>query len=354
MRDAQPGWRIVIAPGTYRGGIFASGILGTAEAPLVIEAADPQKKPTFQGGTESLHLTNCTYVTLRNLAVRGQTGNGINIDDGGDAKKPAHHITIEGIEIAEIGPAGNHDALKLSGIDDLIVQNCTIEAWGGQGIDMVGCHRVLIEGCTLRGKAGFTQASGIQAKGGAAEVVIRACTFLNAGERAVNIGGSTGMPFFRPAGAKYEAKNVTVERCRFVGSISPVAFVGVDGATVRYNTFYQPEKWAFRILQETTAEGFVPSRNGRVERNLIVARQSVLRTAVNVGPNTEPKSFIFRDNYWFCEDRPEASRPMLPVAEEGGVYGPDPAVALIAGIPGAPGREAAREFGANSPGGNRK
>lgn len=348
IREAQPGTRVVVAPGNYRGRLFVTGIRGTAEAPVIIEAADPKKKPVFVNGTEALHLSNCSHVTLRNLAARGQTGNGINVDDAGNAKEPSHHVTIEGLDISQVGPTGNHDALKLSGIDDLVVRNCTMEGWGGQGIDMVGCHRVVIENCTLRGKAGFTPSAGVQAKGGSSEVAIRGCTFLNAGERAVNIGGSTGLEYFRPIGAKYEAKDVTVEGCRFVGSMSPIAFVGVDGAVVRYNTIHQPEKWVVRILQETTAEGFIACHNGRMERNLIVAKQAVLRTAINVGPNTQPESFVFQENYWFCTDRPEASRPQLPVSEEKGVYGPDPEMALKEGVPGAPGREGAKAFGADA------
>ena len=54
------------------------------------------------------------------------------------------------------------------------------------------------------------------------------------------MGGSTGMNYFRPKGARYEAKDIRVEGCVFVGSDAPVAFTGVDGATFRYNTIYRP------------------------------------------------------------------------------------------------------------------
>ena len=110
----------------------------------------------------------------------------------------------------------------------------------------------------------------------------------------------------------------------FVGSQAPVAFVGVDGAVVRYNTFYQPGKWVLRILQETTEPGFAPCRNGRFERNLIVFRRASVQIQVNIGPHTSPETFAFADNLWYCEDRPQASRPDLPAAETGGLYGVDP------------------------------
>ena len=39
-----------------------------------------------------------------------------------------------------------------------------------------------------------------------------------------------------------------------------MAFVGVDGSVVRYNTIYRPEKWVVRILQENTADEMTISR----------------------------------------------------------------------------------------------
>jgi len=152
----------------------------------------------------------------------------------------------------------------------------------------------------------------------------------------VNIGGSTGEAFFRPSLAamgaeKYEAKNVTVQGNSFFQGGAPIAFVGVDGARVRFNTFYQPERWVIRILQETRIAGFVPSRGGVFEDNLVVFRGDDWSSGgVNIGDGTLPESFKFSRNFWYCLDRPEASRPILPVVEAGGVYGVDPLVLVSA------------------------
>ena len=217
LANARPGTRILLAPGSYRPGLNAGGLKGTADAPIVIEGADANDKPLFEGGTLGMQFSGCEHLTLRNIAVRGQSGNGLNIDDGGKLDQPARHITLDGIQVSDVGPRGNRDGIKLSGIDDLVVRNCTVEGWGGQAIDMVGCHRGLIEGCTFRGKDGFTQDSGVQAKGGSSQITVRNCAFIHAGQRAVNLGGSTAMSVFRPRGARYEAKDITVEGCRFVG-----------------------------------------------------------------------------------------------------------------------------------------
>ena len=206
LRSAQPGTRVQIAPGRYQPEVYVHSLAGTAAEPIVIEGSDPQNPPLFVGGRESLHLAACAYVTLRNLATEGQSENGINFDDGGDFDKPAHHIVLEKIHVSGVGPKGNHDAIKLSGLDDFVVRDCVFEGWGGQAPDMVGCHRGLIEGCTFRGKPGCSQDCGPQIKGGSSQITVRRCLFLDAGDRGVNIGGVTGASFFRPRSARYEAK----------------------------------------------------------------------------------------------------------------------------------------------------
>lgn len=324
LRAARPGTRIEIAAGRYRPGVYVANLKGTEQNPIVIEGADAENPPLFDGGSEAWHLSNCAYITLRKIAVRGQSSNGINVDDGGTFDTPSHHVILEDLHVANTGPRGNHDAIKLSGVADFIVRNCVIEGWGGQAPDMVGCHRGLIEGCRFTGKQGFSQHTGPQTKGGSSRIVIRRCLFLNAADRGVQMGGSTGLAFFRPRGTLCEAKEITVEGCTFVGCEAPVAYVGVDGAVVRYNTFYRPRKWVIRILQETTKQGFVPCRNGRFEHNLVVFRRADVNVFVNIGPHTRPETFRFAHNLWFCEDRPSESKPKLPAPETDSVYGVDP------------------------------
>ena len=145
----------------------------------------------------------------------------------------------------------------------------------------------------------------------------------------MNIGGSTGLQFFRPSlkadEEGYEAKDIRVEGNFFIGSEAPVAFVGVDGAVVRFNTIYRPKRWALRILQETRAPGFVPSRNGEFSDNIVVFRSDEwAEGGVSIGPHTAPQTFTFARNFWYCLDAPQRSRPTLPTEEVGGVYGEDP------------------------------
>jgi hypothetical protein len=115
-----------------------------------------------------------------------------------------------------------------------------------------------------------------------------------------------------------------VEDCTILGSLTPVAFVGVDGAVVRHNTIYRPRRWGLAILQENRQPGFVPCRNGRFTDNLTAFRSDEMVVPVNVGPGTAPETFVLARNAWYCLDEPARSRPRLPIPEDDGVYGVDP------------------------------
>ncbi len=340
---AKAGDRILLAPGNYGGGFFFTDLHGEAGQPIVIAAADPAEPPVFSDAKEGLHLSVPAFVELHDLVFEKLTDNGLNIDDGGKVESPAHDVVLSRLRVRDIGTKGNQDGIKLSGLTDFRVEACVIERWGGGGsaIDLVGCHRGAIERCEFR-HSDATGASGVQCKGGSSELAIRRNRFDHAGERAVNLGGSTGRPFFRPAwrdGEPHaEARDLIVEGNTFIGSLSPIAFVGVDGAIVRFNTFDRPARWVVRILQENRAADFVPCRRGEFSDNLVIfASAASVDRAINVGSATAPETFSFARNAWFSPDSPGRSRPKLPVAEIGGLYGREPAgVKAIAGAEALP------------------
>ncbi len=313
-----PGTTLLLEPGVYQGGLYLSDLAGTEIAPVVIQGADANAPPVFRGGGgQAFHFADCSHIILRSIRVEGFPGNGINIDDGGSFETPAHHITLENVTILEIGPEGNHDALKMSGVDHFRMRNCHFEAWGGSGIDMVGCHHGVVEDCTFVGREGFEQSNAVQLKGGTADVLVQCCLFRNAGQRCINLGGSTGLPFFRPRVQGYEATNITIAGNRFEGGLSPVVWVTADGGHVHHNTIVLPEKWVLRILQETTDPQFAPCHGGIFEDNLVFY-DSRVQIFVNIGPRTASETFVFRRNAWCDVDG--SRRPVLPVPEKEGMY----------------------------------
>ena len=331
VATAQPGDRIILAPGNYSGGFHFNGPRGDTNSPVVIAAAEPANPPVFEGGSSGLQFSKAMFLELHNLVIRNMSGNGINLDDGGEVETPSQHIIIRGLKISDIGPQGNNDAIKLSGIVDFRIEGCTIERWGtggGSGIDMVGCHRGIIESNYFQ-HTDTVGSTGVQAKGGTSQIQIRKNRFDNAGGRAINIGGSTGFAFFRPPlkpdEDHWEAKDLLVEGNHFWGGGAAIAYVGVNGSTVRSNVIYHPSRWAVRILQETKDPSFVPSRDGQFTDNTVVFySRDWAENGVNIGPGTAAETFTFARNWWYCMDQPMRSQPRLPIPEKDGVYGKPP------------------------------
>ena len=316
LAKLTPGTTLKIAAGDYPGGNHVSGV-----DRLTLEALDSDNPPHFKGRANGFQFSRCNDLTLRHLKISGQTSNGLNLDDGGKLDSPVTGITLEGIEINDIGPRGNHDGIKCSGLKKLTIRHCVITGWGGQGIDFVGCHDSLVTACRFIGKEGFTATTGVQMKGGSSGITVEKCQFINAGERPLNIGGSTGLPFFRPQGVKHEASQIIVRDNEIEGSLCAAAFVGVDGAEFSGNTVRYPTRWLFRILQETTEPGFTPCRNVLIRNNRLTFRRTQVQTDINIGAGTAPETFRFEGNRWLAEDKPQASRPQLPSEEVDGVYG---------------------------------
>ena len=316
LADLKPHTTLQIAPGDYPGGHHITGV-----DHLTLEALDKDNPPRFIGGNTAFQFSRCPHLTLSHLHITGQSANGLNLDDGGQLDSPIPGITLDHLEVSDIGPTGNHDAIKCSGLKQLTIRDCSITGWGGQGIDFVGCHDSLITACRFTGKPGFTASAAIQLKGGTSGIIVEKCRFLNAGERPLNIGGSTGLAYFRPPGTQHEAASIVVRDNHIEGSLCAAAFVGVDGAEFSNNTILYPTKWIFRILQETREPGFAPCRNVLIKNNRITFLRSQVQTDINLSDGTAPETFRFESNHWLAEDRPDRSQPKLPTQETADTYG---------------------------------
>lgn len=328
LRKARPGERILLRPGTYAGNLYLSGFQGRPDAYLLIGAADPSHPPILKvGQDEAVKLSNVSYVALQDLIVDDARRNAFNIDDNGNDRSPSHHIVLRRINIRRMKADAGGGPIKLAGVKQFTIEKCNVSDWGknGYGIDLIGCHEGTVKECVLRNNSDGGNTLGIQAKGGSTDIIVRNCLLEHVGARGIQIGGNTGMRFFRPQPPSgFEARNITVQGNILVGCEAAVTFVNVDGSVFSRNTVYRPTGYVVRILQETAAEGFVPCRKGVIADNIIVFRSGKLHEAVNEGRGTEPRTFQFARNWWYCENNPAGSRLKLPVAEDGGVYGKDP------------------------------
>lgn len=315
----KAGDTVLLHGGSYTGTFFLTDVIGSSANPIVFKAFQSEAA-IFSGGTESFHFSDAAYIVIQDLIFERQTGNGMNIDDAGTFATPSHHITIKNCIFRNTNASGNNDMLKLSGIDDFEISNCTFTngATGGSGVDMVGCHR----GLFIRNTFSNQGSNSIQIKGGSEQITITQSKFTNGGARALNIGGSTGLEFFRPQNAKFEAARVFVYANVFEGGETPFAFVGAIHSKVYNNTIINPDRWAMRILQETVdASRFEPCGKDSVINNIFILKSST-GTEVNIGPNTAPATFFYSNNIWYKENNASWSGPSsLPVSDKNQIVG---------------------------------
>ncbi len=314
---AKPGDTIAISAGVYSGGDAIVNLKGTADQWIVIRGLG---EVIYRGSSQAFQMSDAEYVRIQSLIFESQTSNGVNIDDAGSLDSPSHHIIIEQCEWRALSASGNNDQLKLSGIDDFVVRNCTFRngSAGGSCIDMVGCHRgVFVDDRFENGGSNC-----IQAKGGSQFITIQQCRFINGGERALNIGGSTGAAFFRPQNAGFEAADISVRACVFRGSQAPIAFVGAVRCSVYHCTIIQPDRWAVRILQENTTAAMAACANNFFANNIVAF--SSTQPTFNIGPNTKSETFVVSHNLWYHVSNTNWSGPNSPVNEPGRILNRNP------------------------------
>lgn len=324
LKAAKPGDHIRLSQGPYKGGFYMENNKGTAEAPIRISGPSPEKPAVFKDDARGILMgVSVQYLEIENIHITRSAGHGLQFDEGGKKDFSCHHITVRHVRIDNIGPKTGICSIKVAGVSDFTVVDSTFEKWGdgGLAVDGVGCRNCTVERCLFLPDNGCA----VMFKGGSEDVMIRNCVFNDSGDRAINVGGSTGIPYFRPKPQGFEARNTTIEGNVFIGTNSPVAFPNTDGAVMRFNTIYVPKRWAFRILQETVRDDFTPSRNVRIEDNIIAFKSKQwLDGGINIGPKTAPQTFTFARNAWFCVDDAARSTPQLPTAETDALIGRDP------------------------------
>jgi hypothetical protein len=317
----SPGDTIMIHQGVYGGGTYISNLQGTAIAKITIMPA-PGDTVIYSGGGTAWQLSDAAYLDIYGIVFEQQTTNGFNMDDGGTYDTPSHHVLFDGCTFRNINATGNNDLLKLSGLDSFEVRNCVFRngAAGGSGVDMVGCHYGVFTNCYFENMG----SNAIQAKGGTQYIRMERNFFKNCGQRALNLGGSTGLPYFRPIDATFEAADLQVYSSIFIGSVAPIAYVGCVRVEVINNTIYTPGNWVIRILQETVDTSRFEECGNNTFRNNIIYRGNSLSTDCNIGPNTDPQSFHFSNNLWYNYQNSGWTGPVLPVTDSNNIVGSNP------------------------------
>jgi len=189
---------------------------------------------------------------------------------------------------------------------------------------MVGCHHGVIAGNTFADMPG----SAVQTKGGSSDVLIHGNRFLRIGQRAINFGGHTGTPYFRPLDSTHEAARIRALANVIEGTGgTPVVFSGCRDCVFANNTIVDPGDYVARIVEENRARG--PGERGWFVNNLIVFERRRLRGFVDVRDGARAATFTFGWNLWHARDDAGFRGPRygggLP-PEQNGMVGRDPAL----------------------------
>lgn len=293
LKAATPGTRIRLAPGIHVSPGVVRGVEGRLDAPIAVSG--PEDAIIDAAGGPGVFLPDSRFVVLEGFSIRNAVPHGVNIDDGGHFATPAEHIVLRRLQISAIGTGDNHDCMKLSGVKRFHVVDSDFSGCDqGEAIDMVGCHEGEIAGNRFHD----TPATAVQTKGGSADILIHSNRFERVGARAVNLGGHTGEPYFRPLNAAFEAERIRVAANLFLdtGEIA-VAFTGCNACVVAQNTIVQSQGYVARLAEEHPERGV--GRDGVFANNLVVYRGDAVKGMVGVGPEAIPERFTLTHNLWY-------------------------------------------------------
>ncbi|MGD0898444.1 MAG: hypothetical protein ABR915_11450 [Thermoguttaceae bacterium] len=99
----QPGDTLLLQPGKYPGGIWLKGLHGRPDAPITIRGQGPQTVLLGREGTNTVDLSDCQWLVLRDLTFDGQGKEVDAIKAGKETARGCHHITIENNTIVNHG-----------------------------------------------------------------------------------------------------------------------------------------------------------------------------------------------------------------------------------------------------------
>jgi len=269
------------------------------------------------GNSEGLQIASCSYILFDGLIVRNATEEGIHLQSAGSG--PSNHIIMKNTTVTMPSTSGNTDNWKSDYTTDTLFYNCTADVNGDAGFDFMGTTNSLVMRCTM-----INGNCGIHAKNGAHNMGFYKNYFNNVVERNFQFGGN----------GLYNYDQIAMGNLLVGPSPQSVVYTTARFDEFRYNTIQNLNAGGavIRILNEGAASP--PTGENTFSNNLV---QYVGDTVAWPGPNTDPASFHFADNFW-------SKAPTLPAPETGGVVG-DPQF----NADYLPQNPAARDYGAHAP-----
>ncbi len=315
QRKLQPGDEIILLPGRHRPFRLA-GLRGDDEGPFRIRSLENGPPAIITGGAIGIELTDVRDVEIDHLVIEDMEIAGVLIvnepgADSGPPRPEAPDIVISDVAIHKIGPTGNRDAIRLEGADHVAIRRCRVSGWGGSAIDLQACRHVVIEQCLFEGRLGFTQANGVEMRGGTAHVLIDACDFRATGAHAVVFGGRTPPEAYRelppdelddPRGPRlrYEAHAGRIEESRIEDVACPIALMHARRCEVKQCTVINPGRWFAAAIRVHADERYGDVLAPLFGFNAVVWNEAnTPERRFHLGRGVDGASFQLEPNLWW-------------------------------------------------------
>ena len=224
------GYRIRLAPGSYRGAYLEDRI-GSTQFPILIEPADGAGTVTFTapyGEQGAVQFLNVAYVYLQDLVID------LPFSGDGFQCERCDHLLLRRMHVRTVRPDdGQTETVKLNQSRHVYIEDSEFSGAGDNALDAVAVQY----GHILRSKIHNARDWCAYLKGGSAYFRVEGNEFYNCGTGGFTSGQGTGFQFMTAPWLHYEAYGIT-----FVNNVVhdvEGACMGVNGGydiVYAYNT----------------------------------------------------------------------------------------------------------------------
>ncbi len=224
--ELTTGYRILLAPGTYPvdGSVnYWEDRRGTADAPIVLEAADGPHTATFEADMNVFGVSHL-YVL------------GVDIIREGDAFhcEQCDHVLLRDVELS--GGTGAHETVKINQSQHIYIESADIHGADDNAIDFVAVQYGHVIDSEIHDAVDWC----MYTKGGSAYLTIAGNDVHDCGTGGIAAGQGTGFEFMTAPWLHYEAYGVQIVD-NVIHSVDG-AGLGVNGGygiLLAHNTLYR-------------------------------------------------------------------------------------------------------------------
>ncbi|MHC5027819.1 MAG: right-handed parallel beta-helix repeat-containing protein [Planctomycetota bacterium] len=311
-QQMRAGDELILMPGRHRPGKLAE-LVGTADRPIIIRGLSTEKPAIIAADRDGILLRDVRHIVIKDLFIEGARINGISVRTSGDPDAPPvpTNITIRGVHIRHTGPTGRRHGIQIERADGVRIRECTLEGWGGSGIDIVSCTDVRVDGCRFLSAPNHGQDAAMSFRGRTEDIEILRCSVEDAGTWGIVLGGPRDATLDDVGGAtdpdavrEHSVRDIMISSTLIRGTACPIHFRSVRDCTVRSVTFALPREYLLAVDLVDETEKIAPSTDLRFTRNLVLWQDGTLKNLAVRGKIADPDAIGVGENLWWTTSGP--------------------------------------------------